>query len=119
VAPSLKTKAGNLSGGNIQRLVLARELALQDDIKIVIAAYPTKGLDVASTEFIQRKLAETRDRGAGVLLVSEDLEELAMLSDRLIVMYKGGIVGELSRAEFDLETVGLMMTGVKRAEATA
>jgi ABC-type uncharacterized transport system ATPase subunit len=119
VAPSLKTRAGNLSGGNIQRLVLARELALQDDIKIVIAAYPTKGLDVASTEFIQRKLAETRDRGAGVLLVSEDLEELAMLSDRLIVMYKGGIVGELSRAEFDLETVGLMMTGVKRAEATA
>ncbi len=117
VTPSLKTRAGSLSGGNIQRLVLARELALQDDIKVVIAAYPTKGLDVASTEFIQRKLAESRDKGIGVLLVSEDLEELAMLCDRIIVMYKGEIVGELVRGEFDLETIGLMMTGVKRAEA--
>ncbi len=117
VTPSLKTRAGSLSGGNIQRLVLARELTLQDDIRVVIAAYPTKGLDVASTEFIQRKLAESRDKGIGVLLVSEDLEELAMLCDRIIVMYKGEIVGELVRGEFDLETIGLMMTGVKRAEA--
>ncbi|MEM3096311.1 MAG: ABC transporter ATP-binding protein [Nitrososphaerota archaeon] len=117
VTPSVRSRAGNLSGGNIQRLVLARELSLHENIKCLVAAYPTKGLDVASTEFVHGKLVECRERGAGVLLVSEDLDELATLSDRIIVMYKGEVVGELARGEFDVETIGLMMTGVKRAEA--
>ncbi|GBC69948.1 Ribose import ATP-binding protein RbsA [archaeon HR01] len=119
VTPSPFSKAGNLSGGNIQRLVIARELNLQDNIKVIVAAYPSKGLDVASTEFVQRKLVEAREKGVGIILLSEDLEELFLLSDRIIVMYRGEIVGELPRQQFDLEKVGLMMTGVKGAEVKA
>ncbi|HID04301.1 MAG TPA: ABC transporter ATP-binding protein, partial [Aigarchaeota archaeon] len=122
VTPSPNTRAGALSGGNLQRLILARELSLipaHERPKLILAAYPTKGLDVAATEFVRRLLVENRDEGAAVLLVSEDLDEIMMLSDRVVVMYRGEIVGELSREQLEVETIGLMMMGVKRGGGAA
>ena len=120
VTPSPNTRAGNLSGGNIQRLILARELTGlpgSSAPKLIIATYPTRGLDVAATEFVRRTLIQNRDQGAAILLVSEDLEEIMMLSDRIAVMYRGEIVGVLEQREFDVEVIGMMMTGAKRGEA--
>ena len=107
--PSLDTPAGSLSGGNIQRLILARELSRKP--KLIIASHPTYGLDVAATEYIRSLLLAQRDAGAGVLLVSEDLDELLELSDRVAVMYDGRIVGVVEASEADVETLGLMMSG--------
>ncbi len=118
VTPSVKNKAGKLSGGNIQRLVLARELETIAGLKIILAAYPTRGLDIASTEFIHQELLKKADCGVGILLVSEDIEELMALSDRIMVMYRGEIMGILERGEYEVEDIGLMMTGVKRAEVS-
>lgn len=105
------TPARALSGGNAQRLVLARELGL--DPKLIIALYPTRGLDVPSTNAAQRALVAARDKGAGVLLISEDLGELFALSDRLIVMYRGAIVGEFKPSETTITQVGYLMTGAE------
>ena len=104
-------KAKSLSGGNLQRLVLARELAGQP--KLIVVSQPTRGLDVAATEYVRSLLIQQRNRGAAILLVDEDLSELIALSDRLAVMYKGEIVG-LKSGQFLPEEIGLMMTGVKR-----
>jgi len=112
VAPSIRVKAKFLSGGNIQRLILARELS--SDPKLVIAAHPTYGLDVGATEYIRRKLVEERDKGAAVLLVSEDLEEILSLSDTIAVMYQGEIMGIGKPNEFSMEEIGLMMAGSRR-----
>jgi simple sugar transport system ATP-binding protein len=112
VAPSIRVKAKFLSGGNIQRLILARELS--SDPKLVIAAHPTYGLDVGATEYIRRKLVEERDKGAAVLLVSEDLEEILSLSDTIAVMYQGEIMGIGRPDEFSMEEIGLMMAGSRR-----
>jgi simple sugar transport system ATP-binding protein len=98
-----------LSGGNLQRAILARELSQRPHV--LIAASPTRGLDVGATESVRRLLAEQRAQGTGVLLVSEDLEELRALADRILVMYEGRIVGETSREDFDLARVGLLMAG--------
>lgn len=98
-----------LSGGNVQKVLLARVLARQP--KVLIAAQPTRGLDVGATEFVRFSLAAERDRGAAVLLISEDLEEILRLSDRIVVMYEGRIVGEMDAASADLERLGLMMGG--------
>ncbi|MEM1943557.1 MAG: ABC transporter ATP-binding protein [Candidatus Caldarchaeum sp.] len=119
VTPSTRNKVGNLSGGNVQRLVLARELETIPDLKVILAGYPTRGLDIASTEFIHQMLLKKTDRGVAVLLVSEELEELMSLSDRIMVMYKGEVVGVLERGRYDLEEIGLMMTGVRREEVSA
>jgi ABC-type uncharacterized transport system ATPase subunit len=119
VTPSTRNKAGNLSGGNIQRLVLARELGTLPNLRVLLALYPTRGLDIASTENIHKYLVEKSQQGASVLLVSEELEELMELSDRIMVMYRGEIVGTLSRRQYDVETIGLMMTGVKKLEVQA
>jgi len=116
VTPSTRNKAGNLSGGNMQRLVLARELETLPNLRVILGAYPTRGLDIASTENIHRYLVEKSQQGVAVLLVSEELEELMELSDRIMVMYRGEIVGTLSRGQYDTETIGLMMTGVKKVE---
>jgi simple sugar transport system ATP-binding protein len=117
VAPSIRTKAKFLSGGNIQRLILARELSSVP--KLVIAAHPTYGLDVGATEYIRKKLVEERDKGAAVLLVSEDLEEVLSLSDTIAVIYQGEIMGIGKPNEFNIEEIGLMMAGSRRMEVSA
>lgn len=101
--------ARSLSGGNLQRLIIARELAQQP--RLIVASYLTSGLDVQSAVVARQALLQARNEGAGVLLISEDLDELFSLSDRLVVLYEGGIVGEFKPAETDIYTVGHLMTG--------
>jgi simple sugar transport system ATP-binding protein len=105
----LYTLAKSLSGGNLQRMVIIRELSHQP--RLVIASYLTRGLDVKSTQAARAALLQVRDNGAGVLLVSEDLEELFSLSDRLVVLYQGKIVGTFSPTETDIYEIGHLMTG--------
>jgi general nucleoside transport system ATP-binding protein len=103
--------ARSLSGGNLQRLIIAREMAHHP--KLIIASYLTSGLDVQSVMVAREALQEARDGGSGVLLISEDLEELFSLSDRLIVLYCGKVVGQFKPAETDFYTIGHLMTGSK------
>lgn len=103
--------AESLSGGNIQRLILSREL--DSSLEVLVAAQPTRGLDFAATEFVRRSLRGLREAGAGVLLVSSDLDELFELSDRLLVMYGGRIVAEFD-GPYDRRAVGDAMTGAVR-----
>ncbi len=98
-----------LSGGNMQKVILARTLARQP--RLVIACQPTRGLDIGATDYVRKRLLEERDRGAGVLLISEDLEEVIALSDRIVVMYEGHIAGEVASKDVDREKIGLMMAG--------
>ncbi len=112
LAPSVETSVRSLSGGNLQRVILARELSAKP--KLLIAMQPTRGLDVGAIEGVQNLLLSQREAGAAILLSSEELEEIFALSDRVVVMYEGEIVGEVK--EHDLETVGLMMTGGKRKQ---
>jgi simple sugar transport system ATP-binding protein len=110
VARGPKTLARQLSGGNIQRLLLARELSGRP--KVLVAASPTRGLDVAATETVRRLLVESAERGVGVLLISEDLDEILDLSDRIAVMYRGSVAGVVDRDEAEVDRIGLMMSGV-------
>lgn len=98
-----------LSGGNMQKVILAR--VLERNPKVIIAAQPTRGLDVGATEYVHGKLLEQRQRGAAILLISEDLDEILALSDRIAVIYEGDIRGILPRAEADAERLGLLMSG--------
>ena len=107
--PSVDTLAGSLSGGNAQKMVLARELARTP--KVLLAAQPTRGLDVSAIEFVHRKLIEQRDAGLAVLLISTELDEVLALSDRIAVMYEGQIVGVMPAAGADVNAIGLMMAG--------
>lgn len=104
-----------LSGGNIQKVILAR--ALSQEPTAVIAAQPTRGLDIGATEYVHQKLVEQKQRGAGVLLVSEDLDEVLLLSDRVLVIYDGRIVGEFAADAIDLDQISLMMTGAAASKA--
>ncbi len=99
-----------LSGGNLQKVILARVLSRQP--RLIIAAQPTRGLDVGATEYIHQKLLEERERGGAILLISEDLDEILNLSDRIMVMYEGRIMGIVSAQEAQVEEIGLMMAGV-------
>jgi ABC-type uncharacterized transport system ATPase subunit len=110
IAPSVETPARLLSGGNLQRLILAREISSAP--RLMVAVQPTRGLDVGAIEGVQRLLLEQRELGAAILLISEELDELFSLCDRVAVIYEGQIVGEL--VEEDREAVGLMMAGQKR-----
>jgi simple sugar transport system ATP-binding protein len=110
------THAGGLSGGNQQKLVLAREI--DRDPKVLIAAQPTRGLDVGAIEFVHRRLVEERDEGRGVLLVSLELEEILSLSDRILVMYEGQIVAEFPPTATE-EELGVAMTGGGRPRMEA
>jgi len=112
VAPDLSTKVKFLSGGNLQRLLLARETSWNP--KLLIAAYPTFGLDVASTEYVRKLLLKLRDMGSAILLISEDLDEIMMLSDRIAVLYEGKLMGILNAEEATKERIGLMMTGTPK-----
>ena len=107
VRPGLPVRA--LSGGNVQRAILARELS--GDPRLVIVASPTRGLDVNATQEVHTLLREQRDRGTAVLLISEDLEELLELVDRIVVVYEGRIVGEMPAVDADREQLGLLMAG--------
>jgi simple sugar transport system ATP-binding protein len=110
MCPSIDAPAWTLSGGNLQKLILAKVLSRTP--KILIASSPTAGLDVGATEFINEKLKEQRTNGVGVLLLSGDLNEIMSLSDRIAVMYDGRIMGILSANTADIEEIGLMMGGV-------
>lgn len=105
-----------LSGGNMQKIILAR--ALSRNPQLVLASQPTRGLDVGATEYVRTKLLEQRNQGAAVLLLSEDLDEILALSDRIAVIYEGRIVGLLSAEEAEQEKLGLLMSG-GREEANA
>jgi len=113
--PTDKTRT--LSGGNLQKLLLARVLANHPDV--LIAPQPTRGLDVGATEYVHNQLLEQREQGAAVLLISEDLDEIMALSDRIAVMYEGEIVGMLPVQEADIERLGLMMSGVLKEKDNA
>jgi general nucleoside transport system ATP-binding protein len=102
--------AGWLSGGNLQKLILARQISL--DPKVLVAVQPTRGLDVGATEFVHRRLVEERHAGKAILLISTDLDEILTLCDRIAVIYEGQINGELSGPPFDLERLGLLLAGV-------
>jgi general nucleoside transport system ATP-binding protein len=108
------TRAGGLSGGNQQKLVAAREIAR--DPKVLIAAQPTRGLDVGAIEYLHRRLVGERDEGRAILLISLELEEVMSLSDRILVVYEGQIVGEHT-GEVTEEEIGLEMLGGKEAVA--
>ena len=110
-----ETRAGALSGGNQQKVIVAREVSR--DPSILVAAQPTRGLDVGAIEFVHRRLVEERDEGRGILLVSFELDEILSLSDRILVLYEGRIVAEFS-PDVSEEEIGLAMVGGKR-EATA
>ena len=110
VARGPKTLARELSGGNVQRLLLARELS--GHAKVLVAASPTRGLDVAATESVRLLLTGSAEQGLGVLLISEDLDEVLDLADRIAVMYRGEVVGLLDRDDADVDRIGLMMAGV-------
>ena len=100
-----------LSGGNIQKVILARTLSQAP--AVVIAAQPTRGLDIGATEYVHQKLTEQKARGAAILLVSEDLDEVLQLSDRVLVMYNGQLVGEFASESIDLDQLSILMTGAK------
>jgi simple sugar transport system ATP-binding protein len=108
--PKLDTPIKNLSGGNIQKVIMARELSRKPGV--LIASQPTRGVDIGASEYIHQQLLEQRARGIGILLISEDLDEVRALSDRIAVMYEGRIMGILDRGEASVEKLGLMMAGI-------
>ena len=107
--PSLETTTRNLSGGNIQKLILARELSSEPTV--LLAAQPTRGVDIGSAEYIHRRLVEEQGRGTGILVISEDLDEVLALSDRIAVMFEGRLMGIVDRADVSVEQLGVMMAG--------
>ncbi len=113
--PSIYTHGGSLSGGNQQKMVVAREFSRP--IQLLIAAQPTRGIDVGSIEFIHNQIVAKRDEGVAVLLVSAELDEIMALSDRIAVMYKGEIIDIVARADATREGLGLLMAGVKHEAA--
>nr|MDQ2698587.1 ATP-binding cassette domain-containing protein [Actinomycetota bacterium] len=108
--------AGTLSGGNQQKVVIAREMSRE--LKFLVAAQPTRGVDVGSIEFIHKRIIETRDAGIPVVVVSTELDEVAALADRIAVMYRGAIVG-IVPGDTPRDVLGLMMAGEKPEEAVA
>jgi simple sugar transport system ATP-binding protein len=113
--PGIGLPAQNLSGGNQQKVIVAREFSRP--IKLLIAAQPTRGLDVGSIEYIHRRLIEKRDDGVAVLLVSVELDEIMALSDRIAVMFEGRVVGTVDADKVTREELGLLMAGAQLEEA--
>lgn len=107
--PSQDIVAGNLSGGNMQKMIVAREFSF--DSKILIVAQPTRGIDIGAIEFVHKEIIEKRNEGAAILLVSADLDEIFRLSDRIITLYEGQITGEFLNKEISKKEIGLYMTG--------
>ena len=113
--PSRETRAGSLSGGNIQKVVLARELSRKP--RVLIAAQPTRGLDVGATEYVHAQLIEQRRDGTAIMMISEDLDEVMAMSDRIAVLHEGQIMDIVPREEATPEKLGLLMAGVKEETA--
>jgi simple sugar transport system ATP-binding protein len=113
--PSIETHAVNLSGGNQQKVIVARELSRE--ARLLIANQPTRGLDVGSIEYIHHRIIEKRDEGVAVLLVSSELDEILSLSDRIAVIFRGEIVAIIPAEEATKERLGLLMAGVRETEA--
>ena len=111
------TPAGSLSGGNQQKVQLARELTR--DVTLIIAEQPSQGVDIGAIESIHRTLVKMRDDGCAVFVVSADLDEIFSLCDRILVMYRGRIVGDFQSAEADIEEVGRLMGGLEAAAQRA
>jgi len=107
-AQGIGTRVGRLSGGNQQKVVLARELSR--DLRLFVAAQPTRGLDVGSIEFVHERIVATRDAGIPVVVISTELDEVVALADRIAVMYRGRIVG-IVPADTPRDVLGLMMAG--------
>jgi ABC-type uncharacterized transport system ATPase subunit len=112
--PSRDTPAKNLSGGNIQKVVLARELSREP--RVLVAAQPTRGVDIGATEYVHAQLLEEREKGTAILLISEDLDEVMALSDRIAVIYEGQIMGVVDADVANAEQLGLLMAGVTEEE---
>ena len=108
------TIARSMSGGNQQKAIIAREL--DRDKPLIIAVQPTRGLDVGAIEYIHKQLVAERDKGKAVLLVSLELDEVMSLSDRILVLYDGQIVGQLDPKQTNIQELGLYMSGAKRDE---
>ena len=115
--PSIYVNAGGLSGGNQQKVIVAREFSRP--IQLLIASQPTRGLDVGSIEYIHNQIIQKRDEGTGVLLVSSELDEILALSDRIAVMYKGQIMGILEAGKANKEDLGLLMAGMHLEKSSA
>lgn len=115
--PSRETQAKNLSGGNIQKIVLAREIFRTP--RVIIAAQPTRGLDIGATEYVREQLLEQRKQGVAIMLISEDLDEILALSDRIAVIYEGQVMDIVPRAEATPAKLGLLMAGVHPEETPA
>ena len=111
------TKARSMSGGNQQKAIVGREI--EKDPELLIAVQPTRGLDVGAIEYIHKQLIAERDKGKGILLVSLELDEVMDVSDRILVMYEGEIVGEFDPKKTTEEELGLYMAGAKRMEVKA
>jgi len=109
--PTIDTPIKNLSGGNIQKMILARELSRRP--KVLIASQPTRGVDIGASEYIHQRLLEQRQAGTATLLISEDLDEIRALSDRIAVIYEGEIVGIVDGKTATTEELGLMMAGIR------
>lgn len=105
-----------MSGGNLQRLLLAREFSLNP--KVIVAVYPVRGLDISAIEAVHQLLEQQRQRGAAILLISEDLEEIFRLADRVMVMYEGKNMGIVDKKQFDRQQIGLMMAGANQEVAS-
>src|SRR6185436_4537255 len=112
-APSIDTEARLLSGGNLQRLILAREI--DSGPRLMVAVQPTRGLDVGAIENVHRLLLEQRREGTAILLISEDLDEVLTLADRIAVIYEGELFGIVEAGSADIHEIGLMMTGTRSA----
>jgi simple sugar transport system ATP-binding protein len=113
-AASINSPVAHLSGGNQQKVIIARELT--GDVKVLLVAQPTRGLDVGSIEFIHRRIVEMRDAGTAVVLVSAELDEIFSLSDRIGVLYRGELAGEFDRADATRDAVGLLMASGRHTE---
>lgn len=113
--PNIHCNVKLMSGGNLQKLILARETF--DNPELIIAVYPVRGLDVGAIDYVHQKLAEERKKGKAVLLISEDLEEIYKMTDRVAVLYEGKIMGIVKTQEASINDLGLMMAGAKGSEA--
>ena len=111
----LQTKVGSLSGGNMQKVVIAREFSFDADVYVI--SQPTRGVDIGAIEFIHQKILERRENGAAILLCSADLDEVLRLSDRVITIYEGKVTGEFSKDHLDKSEIGYYMTGSREEEA--
>ncbi len=117
ITPSVETNARLLSGGNQQKVVLAREIDASSGA--LLAVNPSRGLDIGATEAVRKVLLEQRDQGAAILLISGELEEVMQLADRILVIYEGEFMGELDREDAEVEQIGLMMAGEKGSQHAA